>query len=231
MSRVEGHETSAHSSGFAGALQKIAAQTGESILDRPVGPTLQCYSIRHMVNLFRWGAAEGDVNHLSGCDPCQAWANNYARSSTARAAQQHVERSWRDDVPAWFKGQGQPVPVTTMLYVKEPLVTIAQTGVSMEVALVAGVTDPNSLDVDSLALEGDLFSKRATLMTQEIAGSQYPVVRFDDIELAESLRRDAQNHVAVVHNVCVTGRFSADKHLTLRGHANVHVGQARVHSV
>jgi hypothetical protein len=111
-----------------------------------------------------------------------------------------------------------------MLYVKDSLVGVGQ-GSFMEVALVAGVADPYGLDVGSLKLEGDLFSNRATLLTQTIAGSQYPVVRFDDLQLVETLQRDVQNHVAVIHRVRLTGKFSGDTEQTLLGQANVHLGK------
>ena len=219
---------------FQEALEKVLAQSEirGSVLDRPLGPSSECYSIHHMVNLFRWGANKEDVDHLSGCDPCRLWADNYAKSASAKVARQSkVAKSLRDQVVSWFGKSTKTPPVAPMLYIKDELISVEKPKISMELALVAGISDAASLDVGSLRLEGNLSSSRATLMKQQIAGNEYVVVRFEDVQLADSLRVDVQNHAAVVQQVCLTGKFTGQENLTLRGQANVHVGKIAIASM
>jgi hypothetical protein len=142
------------------------------------------------------------------------------------AQQKVAAKSWREQVAAWFGKPVQPDAIASILYVKDELISVEKPHIFMEVVLLAGVSDPRRLDAGSLKLEGDLFSNRATLMMQQIAGSEYPVVRFEDLQLTDSLQREVQNHVAVIQNVCLTGKLAGDASLTFRGQANVRVGKA-----
>jgi hypothetical protein len=185
---------------FGEELQRLAARSGDTPLDAPFGPTPECYSIRHMVNLFRWGATADDVSHFSSCSACAEWANNYATSAT-----------------------GAAMP---MLFVKDTVVSLSAGSTSMEVALIAGLADSGELDIDSVRLEGDLSSGDASLSTQEIDGSAYPVIRFDNLQVNDALRRDVEQHAIVVQRVTLTGRLLAGTHRLLSGRANVRVGEA-----
>jgi hypothetical protein len=187
---------------FQEELRRLAAGSGEDALDAPFGPTPECYSIRHMVNLFRWGATGDDVSHLSQCAACTDWANNYAASATGAAS------------------------ITPMLFVKDPVVSLRPGGTSMEVAVIAGLVDSGDLDIGAVRLEGDLSSDSASLSTQEIDGSEYPVIRFDNLQVSDALRRDVERHAIVVQRVTLTGRLLAGTQRLLSGRANVRVGEA-----
>jgi hypothetical protein len=212
---------------FTRKLQALTGPSSESLLDVVIGPTPQCYSIRHMVNLFAWGAEEADVRHLSECDPCADWANNEAHSSTGLAAQRESarHRGLLDRLRFW----SQPVPppsVRVLLFVRGSLMRVASDRLSMNVALLAGVEGADRLDVRSLRLEGPLSSSHATLTEEQIGGRPCPVIRFDDVRMTDALVLDTNRHRTVVERVRLTGRFTADKHLTLSGQANVSVGEA-----
>jgi hypothetical protein len=187
---------------FQEELRRLAAGSGEDALDAPFGPTPECYSIRHMVNLFRWGATGDDVSHFSQCAACTDWANNYAASATGAAS------------------------ITPMLFVKDPVVSLRPGGTSMEVAVIAGLLDSGDLDIGAVRLEGDLSSDSASLSTQEIDGNEYPVIRFDNVQVSDALRRDVERHAIVVQRVTLTGRLLAGTQRLLSGRANVRVGEA-----
>ena len=214
----------AHSAEFEKAFERLMgeAKFQQDILERPIGPTLQCYSIKHMVDLFRWGAGKADVAHLSTCYPCQSWANKYAQTESARAAQEKVlAKPWKERIADWFGRPAQPVPVAPMLYVKQEIIPA---GKPLEIALVAGIADRYRLDPSSLKLEGGLTSNRGTILQQRIEGIDCAVVRFEHVVWSDSLKEDVRNHATVVQNVSLVGKFVGDAGESFRGQANLHIG-------
>jgi len=214
------------SADFERALDRVmnAGKYPQDILDRPIGPSLQCYSIRHMVDLFRWGAGKSDVAHLASCPACRSWSNNYARTESARVAQEKAQgkAAWRDWLPDWFGTPApQPIPVAPMLYVKQEIIPA---GKPFEIALVAGIADPSTLDPASLRLEGGLSSSKGTILHQKIEGMNCAVIRFDDLVLSDSLKRDVQNHATVVQNVALVGKLIGSAEGSFRGQANLYIG-------
>lgn len=216
----------AHSADFERAFERLMgdAKYPQDILSRRLGPNgLQCYSIRHMVDLFRWGAGRADVSHLSTCYPCRSWANSYARSASARAVEEKVlPKPWKQRLATLLGQSREPVfPVAPMLYVKQEIIPV---GKPLEIALVAGISGSSSLDPKSLKLEGGLSSDKGTILYQRVEGVECPVIRFEDTVLSDALKQDVQNHVTVVQNVYLTGRLVGETGGTFRGQANLCIG-------
>jgi hypothetical protein len=214
---------------FETAINRLLEEPklADDITERAIGPTVHCFSIHRLVNLFRWGADKPDVAHLALCPHCRKWANSYAMSGSAQAAQEKsMAKPWKEQVASWF-GKSQPsiVPARPMLHVKGDVVHVGKPGLFVEVALVAGVGE-RPLDQASLKLEGGLSSDKGTVLLQEIEGVNCAVVRFENLTLSDSLQREVRNHATVVQNVAVVGKFLGDDGLSFRGLANVHIGAA-----
>ena len=199
------------------------ARSSQGILDTPLGPTPLCYSPRHMVNLFRFGASNADVEHLGQCDPCADWADNYSRSPSALAARAHSQSTFRQRLSGWLGAEMSADILTPMVHVAHPLVGVMTPGASLDLALVAGVNEPTALDAGSLRLEGKLYCNQATLQTRVLAGRTYAVVHFSGVRMKESLRQDVQNHVSVTEDVEITGRITGGG--TFRGRAHVQIAK------
>jgi hypothetical protein len=210
----------------------IEPQRAESVFGRRIGPTDDCYAIRDVVNLFRWGATKDDVIHLCQCPSCRQWVDNFARRPSVSLTEKATVGGLFATVADFLRGKihREPPPLPALLYLRDGDVVVEEVsrpGASLEFVLMAGIPENRQLDATSLKLEGAIIGHRATIQR---GGPDWnlscPLIRFNEVQVAEPLQKDIYKHVAVTDAVSLSGRFLDDPTPGFRGQAYVRLVRA-----
>ncbi len=203
-------------------------------------PSPECLSIRDVVNIFRVGATERNMYHLSTCERDRRWVDNYAQMAfplPSEAVYKNLGGLWKNIVK-WLGNAPANQPTPALLYVldKSVMVQKAESPVTIEIAVVGGPSlKPHGnwvgsmeIDPESVRLEGALRAHGATTIERRKIEPNLEclVVRFDDAHLAGSPRGGIESHGAVMGGVCLSGRFSVGSKTAFCGQAEVQLVQS-----
>jgi hypothetical protein len=195
----------------------------ESVLGQRFGPTPLCFSIRDIVHLFQWGATTEDTSHLSTCLSCREWVAKYAERPSIclspRSATEGGAKHWFGGLTNLFGGTPKPSPQPALLHVCKQAVSLEDLTQPQEFVVVVGISD--KVDADSLRLDGALIAKGGTVITQELCNVEYPVIRFDHVQVAAALQKDLEKHVALTDSICVHGHLAGGSKQSFCGKAHV----------
>lgn len=77
----------------------------------PYGPTSNCFSANDLVRMFRLGAVQRDVDHLSDCAACRERVERFSRVAGGA-----LLNFVKDPVPVIMASKGTAEPVRVQLY-------------------------------------------------------------------------------------------------------------------
>jgi hypothetical protein len=186
-------------------------------------PAPNCLAIRDVVNMFRFGATNRQIYHLSQCERCRRWLDNYAKS-TSSVDFAVTQKSLFQTLTDWFNASlNRPSPTPALLYVLSNAIQVRNPGdtLAIEIAILAGASGKEQpvgsslpeIDVHSLKLEGALVAEEGTLGWSEIERMTCPVIRFEKARLTSSPRKGIGKHFELTHSVYLTGRFAGSSSL------------------
>jgi hypothetical protein len=209
-------------------ILKQLQRTPQDPWDWRPGP--ECFSIRDVVNIFRSGANEVNMYHLSRCERDRTWIANYAQMAFPLPV---TEVGVWKNIANWFGASQTELLARTPLYVLGKNVEIekVETAVSIEIALVGGLpvnaegtfAGPTEIDLGSVKLEGALCARGATTVERRLIEPNLEclVIRFDNARLAGAPRKGIVEHKAVQDSVMLSGRLSVGGKETFRGQADI----------
>jgi len=201
---------------------RVLPSTDTSVLDSKLGPSDSCYSVRDVVNLFRRGASEEDLIHLSECESCRVWINSYAQRPSAFWGKSERKGLFKGVAALLGIGVTQPEPQPALLHVCKAAISINDLNRPMEFAVLTGTFD--DVDIVSLRMDGALLAEDGSLQKQALFGDIcYPVIRFNSVKLADKVREDIGRHVALTDRISISGSFTDKTQRAFRGHAHVRV--------
>jgi hypothetical protein len=220
---------------FDGLVERLCTEGGVPKDPLEWRPSPDCLSIKDVVNMFQFGATAQDVYHLSKCDRCLRWVDNYAKStSTKPLAETIMNRSlWRSFADLFGAGRpNEPLPVPALLYVLGDGIQVRnlEDPLSLEIALLGGPSgkvqvvgsDLSEIEVKSLKLDGALIAEGASLRIREVEQNMTcVVVRFDNARLTTSPQKDIKDHLRSFHNICLSGRYAGGPSPAFSGKADI----------
>lgn len=194
-------------------LAKISKSDGLSSYDTPWGPTDACYSLRSLVNLFRMGATDRDLHHLTECSDCKDWVDHYAALTKSEFQVEGAPPGfldWAGSFLGWAKGP-QPVPI--LLYVGGSPIRVTdpvRPNLSIRFAVLAGVRQEVVSKISQLRLDGALVSRDGFVESCELMSHQvYSAICFNNVKLGNQTQVDLRKHFGVTSQVRVTGQAEA----------------------
>ena len=119
-------------------------------------------------------------------------------------------------------GSKQPELQPALLHVCKAAISVDDLNHPMEFALLTGTLD--NVDIVSVKMDGALLAEDGTLEKHALYGDIcYPVIRFNSVRLADTIKEDIGRHVAVTDGISISGQFADNSQRAFRGHAHVRV--------
>lgn len=200
------------------AEQLLRGPLSDDVLRQRYGPTPACFSIRDVVNLFQWGATDEDVMHLSACASCQNWVAKYAERPSAHREAAEGVKSWYQGLAEFFRPAIAPLQ-PALLYVCNNALAPEDLTQPQEFVIVAGISE--HVEAGSLRLDGALMAKDGTVDMRTLGSMSYPVIRFENVKVADGLRKSLKDHVGLINSIRLYGRLSGSENKAFCGRANI----------